>query len=39
VPFVKLGRQVRFDPLEVEAWIAASRVPPHRSPVGRGRGR
>ncbi len=39
VPFVKLGRLVRFEPLEVEAWIGASRVAPHRAPVGRGRGR
>jgi hypothetical protein len=34
VPFVKLGRLVRFDPVEVEAWIGASRVAPQRAPVG-----
>ena len=39
VPFVKLGRLVRFDPIEVEAWIGSSRVAPGRPPVGRGRGR
>jgi excisionase family DNA binding protein len=39
VPVVKLGRLVRFDPVEVEAWIGASRVAPDRAPVGRGRGR
>ena len=39
VPFVKLGRLVGFDPVEVEAWIGASRVAPRRAPVRRGRGR
>ena len=39
VPFVKLGRLVRFDPVEVEAWIAASQVAPHQALVRRGRGR
>jgi excisionase family DNA binding protein len=39
VPFVKLGRLVRFDPVEVEAWIPASRVAPQRTLVRPGRGR
>jgi excisionase family DNA binding protein len=39
VRFVKLGRLVRFDPVEMETWIGASRVAPHRTPVRRGRGR
>ena len=28
VPYVKVGRFVRFDPLEVQRWIAGSRVEP-----------
>jgi excisionase family DNA binding protein len=39
VPFVKVGRLVRFDPVEVEAWITASRVAPQRTLVRPGRGR
>jgi excisionase family DNA binding protein len=39
VPFVKVGRLVRFDPVEVEAWIRASRVAPQRTLVRPGRGR
>jgi excisionase family DNA binding protein len=38
VPFVELGRLIRFEPVEVEAWNGASRVAPHRAPDGRGRG-
>jgi len=39
VPFVKVGRLVRFDPVEVEAWIRASGVAPQRTLVRPGRGR
>jgi len=28
IPFVKIGRLVRFDPEEVAAWIDGQRVPP-----------
>ena len=31
VPFVKLGKFVRFDPDEVAAWIDGQRVPPIQS--------
>jgi len=32
IPFVKIGKFVRFDPDEVARWIDAQRVPPlHRS--------
>jgi excisionase family DNA binding protein len=27
IPFLKIGHFVRFDPVEVERWIAQSRVP------------
>ena len=39
VPFVKLGRLVRFDPVEVQAWIRASRVAPEQEPIRQGGGR
>jgi excisionase family DNA binding protein len=28
IPFVKLGKFVRFDPAEIAAWIDGQRVPP-----------
>ena len=28
IPFVKIGRFVRFDPEEIAAWIDGQRVPP-----------
>ena len=28
VPFVKIGKLVRFDPDEIEAWIDGQRIPP-----------
>ena len=31
VPFVKLGKFVRFDPDEVASWIDGQRVPPTKS--------
>ncbi len=27
VPFIKIGKSVRFDPAELEAWIRAQSVP------------
>lgn len=35
VPYLKVGRLVRFDPNDLEAWLAARRVP---AGPGRGRG-
>jgi excisionase family DNA binding protein len=36
VPYVKVGRLVRFDPAEVEGWIVANRVEPfHPRRAGR----
>jgi excisionase family DNA binding protein len=32
VPYVKIGRLVRFDPVEVERWIDTARVEPARLP-------
>lgn len=29
VPYLKIGKYVRFDPAEIEQWVAACRVP-HR---------
>lgn len=34
IPYFKIGRLVRFDPAEVERWIAATRVDPDRIPIG-----
>lgn len=28
IPFVKIGKALRFDPRDLEAWIAANRVEP-----------
>ena len=28
IPYLKIGRLVRFDPAEVEAWVAGTRVQP-----------
>jgi excisionase family DNA binding protein len=39
VPYLKIGRLVRFDPSDVESWISAGRVAPQRAPLGVGRGR
>ena len=41
VPYLKVGRFVRFDPIEVERWLIATRVDPLDLPasVGRRRGR
>jgi excisionase family DNA binding protein len=40
IPFVKIGKFVRFDPDEVERWITAQRVTPtHRSSRTRTRNR
>lgn len=30
IPFHKWGHLLRFEPNEIEKWIEASRVPPHR---------
>ena len=30
IPFVKWGHLLRFDPVELEAWIEAARRPPVR---------
>jgi excisionase family DNA binding protein len=27
IPFIKLGRLIRFDPRELEAWLVGARVP------------
>jgi len=37
VPCLKIGRLVRFDPVEVERWIDAARVVPARPRVSRAR--
>ncbi len=29
IPFFKIGKYVRFDPLEVKAWLEAQRKGPH----------
>lgn len=29
IPYLKLGRLLRFDPDEVEAWLDGTRRPPH----------
>ena len=34
IPFLKIGRHVRFDVAEVEAWIRDSRVDPSQPFVG-----
>ena len=40
IPFVKIGKFVRFDPAEVSAWIDGQRVKPvHRSSGIRSRNR
>jgi excisionase family DNA binding protein len=39
IPYLKVGRLVRFDPLEVERWIGAARVPLARLSAGVGRTR
>jgi excisionase family DNA binding protein len=31
VPFVKVGRLVRFDPVDIEAWLARARVRDQRT--------
>jgi excisionase family DNA binding protein len=28
IPFVRWGHLIRFDPIEIERWIQAARVPP-----------
>ena len=28
IPYIKLGRPVRFDPAEIEAWLDQQRRPP-----------
>lgn len=38
IPYVKIGRLVRFDPEEVEAWIGTKRIEP-TGPVVVGRRR
>ncbi len=30
IPFLKVGRFVRFDPAEVAQWLGQARVPPHQ---------
>jgi excisionase family DNA binding protein len=38
IPFVKIGKYVRFDPVEVAAWVDEQRVGVHRTRSGhRGR--
>jgi excisionase family DNA binding protein len=37
IPYLKIGRLVRFDPVEVERWIDVARVVPARPVVPRGR--
>ncbi len=32
IPYYKWGHLLRFDPVEVEAWVASHRVPPLRRP-------
>ncbi len=31
VPFIKFGHLLRFDPAEIEVWLGAARVEPHRT--------
>jgi excisionase family DNA binding protein len=31
VPYLKVGRLIRFDPADVASWLARSRVDGHRS--------
>jgi excisionase family DNA binding protein len=35
IPFLKVGRHVRFDVVDVEAWISDSRVEPTQPFAGR----
>ena len=37
IPHVKLGRLIRFDPDEIEAWLHAHRREPTREPIPRRR--
>ena len=39
VPYLKIGRLVRFDPIEVEHWVSASRVASHNGSESVGRRR
>jgi excisionase family DNA binding protein len=39
VPYLKIGRLVRFDPIEVEHWVSASRVASHDGSARVGRRR
>jgi excisionase family DNA binding protein len=41
VPYLKIGRLVRFDPAAVDSWIGSTKVDPHGGwqPSGRKRGR
>jgi excisionase family DNA binding protein len=38
VPYLKIGRLVRFDSGDVERWIVATRIEPFRAPGTTGRG-
>lgn len=33
IPFNKVGGKLRFDPPDIDAWVAASRVAPHEEPT------
>ncbi len=34
VPFLRVGRFIRFDPAQIVTWLASSRVPESRSDYG-----
>ncbi|KPJ58517.1 MAG: hypothetical protein AMJ46_14060 [Latescibacteria bacterium DG_63] len=33
IPYIKLGRSVRFDPSEIEAWLEEKKVEPMSAPL------
>lgn len=33
IPFHKIGGKLRFDPANIDEWVAASLVPPHEEPA------
>ncbi len=35
IPYIKVGRLIRFDPVEIERWIDESRRPPQDQEPGR----